>query len=106
MSFLGIDRATIASTSPLEFETKSIVELVDSPLIAGRYYRDVKIHTAEFPLTIMHFVSESPAGLDFDDSQVAKYERLMAESAALFQGAPFSQYDVRIGEEMGGSPSP
>ncbi|MCP4190081.1 MAG: M61 family metallopeptidase [Planctomycetaceae bacterium] len=78
------------------FKAESLERVVDSPLIAGRNYRQLEVESSDFPPVGFHFVSENPAALQFDDEQIRKYERLVAEAAHLFGGAPFDRYDFLV----------
>lgn len=78
------------------FEVESLERVVDSPLIAGKHYRRLEVDLEDFPPVIYHIVSENPDALLFDDEQVERYRRLVAESAHLFGGAPFDRYDFLV----------
>lgn len=80
----------------VSFETESLYTVIDSPLIAGHNYRLLEMETPDFPDTRMHFVSESAEALEFDDEQANRYHRLVTETAALFGGAPFKEYDFLV----------
>ena len=78
------------------FEADSLERVIDSPLIAGKNYRLLEVKLPDFPPVGFHFVSENPDALLFDDVQAKKYERLVAEAAYLFGGAPFDRYDFLV----------
>jgi predicted metalloprotease with PDZ domain len=78
------------------FEPVSFETAVDSPLIAGRNYRNLKIDTPGFPPAEAHFVAEQARSLNFDDELADRYRRLFAEAAQLFGGAPFERYDLLV----------
>jgi predicted metalloprotease with PDZ domain len=79
-----------------QFAPSSLETIIDSPLVAGRHLRKLQFETPEFPVTRMHFVSESPAALAFDEAQAQRYRRLSAEALNLFGGTPFSSYDYLV----------
>ena len=79
-----------------KFRRTTVETLVDSPLIAGRNYRQLDVQVPEFPDTRYHFVSESAKALKFDDQLADGYRKLMSEAYALFGSAPFSSYDFLV----------
>ena len=48
------------------FEAESLERVIDSPLIAGKYYRELEVESPDFPPVGFHFVSENPDALLFD----------------------------------------
>ena len=80
----------------IEFERDTFENIVDSPMIAGENYRLLEIETPNFPKTRMHFVSDRPQSLNFDEALESQFRRMMAEGASLFGGAPFETYDFLV----------
>ncbi len=80
----------------LHFRTTSLRELIDSPLVAGEFYRKLTVTAADFPPVDMHFVSESPEALEFDQEQADRYRELVQQAGKLFGGAPFARYDFLV----------
>jgi len=85
-----------ATAERVVFERCTVETLVDSPLIAGRNYRNLAVEVEGFPDTHYHFVSESSQALEFDEQTEQHYLRLMNEAFALFGSAPFSKYDFLV----------
>ena len=79
-----------------QFEQTTMETFVDSPLIAGRNYRQLSAEIDGYPVTRYHFVSESAQALEFDDEWAGYYRQLMAEAYHLFGGAPFASYDFLV----------
>ena len=80
------------SNGQIDFQTVSLTELVDSPVIAGKHFRRVPL-TPEGP--IQHFIdmaSDSDAGLDMPPETVNEYKRLVAETGALFGARHYRDY--------------
>ncbi|MCH7910552.1 MAG: hypothetical protein IIB38_13170, partial [Candidatus Hydrogenedentes bacterium] len=49
------------------FAPTSLHDLVDSPLIAGEYFRTVQLDTEDTPPIYLDIASESPAALQLSD---------------------------------------
>ena len=78
------------------FERDTFENVVDSPLMAGENYRLLEIELPDFPVTRMHFVSDKPESVEFDEKLEKQFRSMMAEGAALFGGAPYDAYDFLI----------
>jgi predicted metalloprotease with PDZ domain len=77
----------------VEFATVSLTTLVDSPLIAGVHYRRVELTKAgETPAHVMDVVADSAGDLAMKPETQAKYQKLVAETGALFGARHYRQY--------------
>ncbi len=73
------------------FRPVSLETLVDSPVIAGRYHREIRLGSGE-PAPYLDLVSDSPEGLEITPKQKAAYEKLVAEAGALFGTQHYRSY--------------
>lgn len=81
------------SGNNVEFQPVTLTHLVDSPLIAGAYYRQVQLSPAgESPLHVIDMVGESEAALDISDKDVASYKQLVQETGKLFGARHYTKY--------------
>jgi predicted metalloprotease with PDZ domain len=81
------------SGSTVEFEPVSLTRLVDSPLIAGAYYRQVALSAAgETPTHVIDMVGESAESIAITGKDVTSYKQLVAETGKLFGARHYSQY--------------
>jgi len=77
----------------VEFTPVSLTTLVDSPLIAGRYYRRIDLPVPpDTPAHEMDLVAESDADLAMKPEDLAAYRKLVAETGALFGARHYRQY--------------
>ena len=74
------------------FSAVSLETLVDSPLIAGRFFRTVELTPGQDVAHFLHLVSDSAAALEIKTEDVAKLSRLVAESHALFGARHYRSY--------------
>ncbi len=85
----------VAHTSgdTVDFSPVSLTTLVDSPLIAGRYYRRVELTDGHNgPSHVIDMVSESEQGLAISDADVAAYRALVRETGPLFGARHYQHY--------------
>jgi predicted metalloprotease with PDZ domain len=82
------------SKDSVEFHPVSLYTLIDSPLIAGNYFRKVELtKPGETPAHVIDMVSESDAGLAMTPTDEAAYRKLVAEAGALFGARHYLHYD-------------
>jgi predicted metalloprotease with PDZ domain len=81
------------SGSTVEFETVSLTMLVDSPLIAGAYYRQVQINPPGEPVThVIDMVGESEEAIQITDKDLASAKQLVAETGRMFGARHYGKY--------------
>jgi len=89
----------------VEFATVSLTTLVDSPLIAGVHYRRVELtKPGETPVHIMDLVADSEGDLAMKPETQAEYQKLVAETGALFGARHYRQYHFlyTLSDQVGG----
>lgn len=84
---------TRVSGNSAEFEPVNLTRLVDSPLVAGQYYRHVQLSSpGEKPVHVIDMVAESEAELQITDQDLASYKQLVAETGKLFGARHYEKY--------------
>jgi predicted metalloprotease with PDZ domain len=89
----------------VEFATVSLTTLVDSPLIAGAHYRRIELtKPGETPVHVMDLVADSEADLAMTPRDLAAYQKLVAETGALFAARHYRQYHFLLtaSDQVGG----
>lgn len=77
----------------VEFAPTSLTTLIDSPLIAGLFYRRIELtKPGETPVHVMDVVADSEAELAMKPEDLAAYRKLVAETGALFGARHYRQY--------------
>jgi predicted metalloprotease with PDZ domain len=80
------------SGNSVTFQPVSLTRLVDSPLIAGRWYRQVQLSAAGETVHVIDMVAESEEALEITDKDVASYKQLVAETGKLFGARHYEKY--------------
>jgi predicted metalloprotease with PDZ domain len=75
-----------------EFDTVSLETLVDSPVLCGAHFREIRLGTSGGPPHFLVAACDSAAGLEVGPELRTKYERLVAEAGALFGGHHYRSY--------------
>lgn len=84
------------SGETITFKPVSLETLVDSPVLAGEYFREIPISSApELP----HFIdlaADSAAALALTDDTISHYKRLVTETGALFGARHYNSYHFLV----------
>jgi len=94
-----------AAGDEVEFSPVPLTTLVDSPLIAGVHFRKVELgKSGETPTHVMDLAGETDADLAMDEKDAAAFQKLVAETGALFGARHYRHYDflLTLSEEVGG----
>ena len=86
---------TQAQSSPgtIEFQPVTLTKLVDSPLVAGQYYRRIPLTPeGEKPEHVIDMVGESEEAIAITPQDLASYKKLVAEANSLFGAHHYEKY--------------
>ena len=89
----------------VEFAPASLTTLIDSPLIAGAHYRKIELtKPGETPLHVMDLVADAEPDLAMTEKDLASYQKLVAETGALFGARHYRQYHflLTLSDQVGG----
>lgn len=82
-----------AAGDDVEFAQVSLTTLIDSPVIAGLHYRKVELgKPGETPVHVMDLVADDESDLAMSPSDLAAYQKLVAETGVLFGARHYRQY--------------
>jgi predicted metalloprotease with PDZ domain len=80
----------------IDFAPVSLTTLVDSPVLAGQYFRSVALATDVQPPHHLDIAADSAAALEITPDQVNAYSRLVREEGALFGARHYDHYDFLL----------
>ncbi len=81
-----------ASGSRIRFAPVSLETLVDSPVIAGEFFRTVELTPGAQPAHFLHIVADSASALDIKPADICHMTHLVAEANALFGAHHYNSY--------------
>ena len=81
---------TSTAGATTQFAPVSLTTLIDSPVIAGRYFRTVDLHGS--PAAYLHMVADSEAALAITPETTAQLRKLVQEAPALFGATHYNEY--------------
>lgn len=76
----------------IEFDPVSLAKLIDSPVLAGRYFRAIRIAPEIEPPHFVDLASDSNATLSMKPEIQDEYGHLVAEAGALFGSRHYGRY--------------
>lgn len=78
------------------FDPVSLTTLVDSPVVAGKYFRRVDLAPGAALPHHLNIVADSAEALEMSDSAVRHHRNLVREASALFGSHHYSHYDFLL----------
>ena len=85
LTTLAVSQTTVA------FAPTSLTTLVDSTLLAGRYFRDIAL--ADNPVVTLHIAADTPVALHMRPEIVTHYQNLVREATTLFGSTHYNHYE-------------
>ena len=76
----------------IEFQPASLVTLIDSPLNAGRWFREVALAPGVTPRHYLDLVGDSRESIRLTKDQEEKFSQLVREGVALFGASHYRDY--------------
>jgi len=80
----------------IEFAPASLTTVIDSPVIAGTYLRNIDLSPGQKPAHTAHVAADGPAALDASPVEVQHLRQLVAETGALFGARHYRRYDFLL----------
>ncbi len=84
-------QTTVVTADGAQFAPVSLTTLVDSTLLAGRYFRDIALGGT--PQVTLHIAADTPVALNMSADTQTHYKRLVREAAALFGATHYTRYE-------------
>ena len=84
------------------FKTVSLEQLVDSPVLAGRYFREVALAPEITPKHYLDMAGDGPEEVELSKEHIADFDRLVRETGALYKSRHYGSYHflVTLSEEV------
>ena len=84
------------TSEEVAFAPATLTTLIDSPLIAGEYFRNIDLAPGQKPEHTIHIAADGPAALAASTLEVQHLRQLVAESGALFGARHYRRYDFLL----------
>ncbi|MDE1964946.1 MAG: M61 family metallopeptidase [Xanthomonadaceae bacterium] len=84
------------SGDAVHFKPMRFNNFIDSPLIAGEYFRRVDLAPGDATPVHLNIVGDSAASVQISDAHVAAYRRMVKQLYALFHAHHYDHYDLLL----------
>ena len=88
--------ATSVPDSPISFQTVSLEQLVDSPLLSGRYFREIALAPEITPKHYLDMVADKPVSLEISQVHIDQLNNLVRQSGPLFQSRHYNSFRMLV----------
>jgi len=94
---LRLHRMEFAGKNPLlNFEPVSLEMLVDSPVLTGKYFKEIALAPDVTPKHFLDLAADGPEDLDLPPARVESFSRLIRETGALYQSRHYGEYHFLV----------
>jgi predicted metalloprotease with PDZ domain len=76
----------------VHFRAVSLETLVDSPVIAGRFFKEIPLAPEISPKHFLDMVADAPEDLEVSQSEIEEYSNLVREAGALYRSRHYEKY--------------
>jgi predicted metalloprotease with PDZ domain len=84
------------SGGTIQFEAVSLEQLVDSPLLAGKYFKEFPLAPEITPKNYLDLAADGPEDLRIKSETLNAYSNLVREAGALYQSRHYSSYHFLV----------
>jgi predicted metalloprotease with PDZ domain len=84
------------SGGAIQFEAVSLEQLVDSPLLAGKYFKEFPLAPEVTPKNYLDLAADGPEDLRIKSETLDAYSNLVREAGALYQSRHYNSYHFLV----------
>ena len=78
------------------FKTVSLEQLVDSPVLAGRWFKEIPLANEVTPKHFLDIAGDGPEDLDLSQEHIDNFSRLVRETGALYKSRHYGSYHFLV----------
>ncbi|MFZ0273193.1 MAG: M61 family peptidase [Acidobacteriaceae bacterium] len=87
---------TGGDASHIDFDAVSLEQLIDSPLLAGRYFVEIPLAPEVSPKHFLDIAADGPEDLKLTPETIQGYSNLVRETGALYQSRHYASYHFLV----------
>lgn len=88
--------ATLLPDAPISFQTVSLEQLVDSPLLSGRYFREVALAPEITPKHYLDMVADKPESLQISQEHIDQLSNVVRQTTVLFRSRHYDSFRMLV----------
>ena len=85
-----------AGKATTDFKTVSLEMLVDSPVLTGRWFREIPLAPEVSPKHFLDMAADGPEDLDLSKEHLAAFSKLVEETGALYKSRHYGSYHFLV----------
>ncbi len=92
----SLETTSAVGLAGLQFKSVNLEQLIDSPVLAGRYFREVELKGDSHIRHSVDMAADGPEDLNLPQAHVDQFSRLIAETGELYRSRHYSSYRFLI----------
>ena len=95
----ALDHASSSKTGALaleSFKTVSLEQLVDSPVLAGRWFREIPLAADIRPQHFLDLAGDGPEDVALNQEHIDQFSKLIRETGALYKSRHYGSYHFLV----------
>ncbi len=78
------------------FKTVSLEQLVDSPVLAGRWFREISLAPEISPKHFLDLAGDGPEDIELSQAHIDEFSKLIRETGALYKSRHYGSYHFLV----------
>ena len=87
---------SVGATNQTSFDAVSLERLIDSPVLAGKYFKEIALAPEITPKHFLDIAADGPEDLALSPEHIAEFSRLVRETGALYQSRHYGEYHFLV----------
>jgi predicted metalloprotease with PDZ domain len=92
----ALESTSAPGAQTTEFKAVSLEQLVDSPVLAGRWFREIPLATDITPKHFLDLAGDGPEDIDISQEHIDDFSRLVRETGALYKSRHYHSYHFLV----------
>jgi predicted metalloprotease with PDZ domain len=85
-----------AGVATLGFKTVSLEQLIDSPVLTGRFFREIPLATDVTPKHYLDMAADGPEDLAISQEHIDQFSKLVRETGELYKSRHYNSYHFLV----------
>ena len=85
-----------AAATPTSFKTVSLEQLIDSPVLAGRWFREIDLAPDVTPKHYLDLAGDGPEDIALSQQHIDQFSKLVRETGALYKSRHYNSYHFLV----------
>jgi predicted metalloprotease with PDZ domain len=92
----ALDPTSDPKGSNVTFKAVSLEQLVDSPVLAGRWFREIPLAPEVSPKHFLDLAGDGPEDIDLSQEHIDNFSKLVRETGALYKSRHYDSYHFLV----------